>query len=111
MMISEARNFALKELLPINAEGDKQGLQFQTGQVKVPEWFHRAYKLLLEAEWTSLTEDPDWGGQGLPANMALAVGTNIFRRLLGPGQLRRDGARHRENGRDFRNPTAKRDVS
>jgi alkylation response protein AidB-like acyl-CoA dehydrogenase len=78
MIITEARNFAIKELLPANAEGDRDGLRFREGQVKVPECFHRAYKLLLEGEWTSLTEDPDWGGQGLPANIALAVGEYLY---------------------------------
>ena len=78
MIITEARNFAVKELLPANAEGDREGLQFENGQVKVPQCFHRAYKLLLEGEWTSLTEDPDWGGQGLPANIALAVGEYLY---------------------------------
>jgi alkylation response protein AidB-like acyl-CoA dehydrogenase len=78
MIISEARNFAIKELLPANAEGEKEGLRFDSGEVKVPECFHRAYKLLLEGEWTSLTEDPDWGGQGLPSNIALAVGEYLY---------------------------------
>ena len=78
MIITEARNFAVKELLPANAEGEKEGLQFESGQVTVPQCFHRAYKLLLEGEWTSLTEDPDWGGQGLPSNIALAVGEYLY---------------------------------
>ena len=78
MIITEARNFAVKELLPANAEGDREGLRFEDGQVKVPECFHHAYKLLLEGEWTSLTEDPDWGGQGLPSNIDLAVGEYLY---------------------------------
>jgi alkylation response protein AidB-like acyl-CoA dehydrogenase len=78
MIITEARNFAIKELLPANAEGDREGLRFEDGQVKVPECFHRAYKLLLAGEWTSLTEDPDWGGQGLPVNISLAVGEYLY---------------------------------
>jgi alkylation response protein AidB-like acyl-CoA dehydrogenase len=78
MIVTEARNFAVKEMLPANAEGDKEGLRFENGEVKVPECFHRAYKLLLEGEWTSLTEDPDWGGQGLPANIALAAGEYLY---------------------------------
>ncbi len=78
MIITEARNFAVKELLPANAEGEKEGLRFENGQVKVPEIFQRVYRLLLEGEWTSLTEDPAWGGQGLPANIALAVGEYLY---------------------------------
>ena len=62
MIITEARNFAIKELLPTNTEGDREGLRFENGEVKVPHCFHRAYQLLVEGEWTSLTEDPEWGG-------------------------------------------------
>jgi alkylation response protein AidB-like acyl-CoA dehydrogenase len=78
MIITEARNFAIKELLPTNAEGDKEGLGFENGQVKVPQCFHRAYDLFVEGEWTSLTEDPEWGGQGLPTNISQAVGEYLI---------------------------------
>ena len=78
MIITEARNFAIKELLPTNAEGDKVGLGFENGRVKVPEFFHRAYELYVEGEWTSLTEDPEWGGQGLPTNISQAVGEYLI---------------------------------
>ena len=46
MIITEARNFAIKEILPLNEEGDRIGLVFENNQVKVPECFHRPYKLL-----------------------------------------------------------------
>ena len=78
MIVSEARNFAIKELLPTCAEGDREGLVFENGQVNVPQSFHRAYKLLLEGEWTSLIEDPEWGGQGLPLVISQAVGEYLF---------------------------------
>ena len=78
MIITEARNIGVKELLPTCAEGDKEGLIFENGQVKVPQSFHRAYKLLLEGEWTSLMEDPEWGGQGLPVIISQAAGEYLF---------------------------------
>jgi len=77
MIISEARSFSIKELLPTYAEGDKIGLTFEKGQVKVPESFHRPHKLLIENEWTSLTEDPEVGGQGLPHIIDLAASEYI----------------------------------
>ncbi|MFW6011486.1 MAG: acyl-CoA dehydrogenase [Desulfosalsimonas sp.] len=73
MVISEARNFAIKEILPVNEEGDKVGLVFENNQVRVPECFHRPYKLLCEGEWIALTEDPEIGGQGLPHLVAQAA--------------------------------------
>ncbi|KPA16749.1 Acyl-CoA oxidase/dehydrogenase, type 1 domain protein [Candidatus Magnetomorum sp. HK-1] len=73
MIINEARNFAIKEILPVNEEGDKEGLVFENNQVKVPKCFHRPYKLLKEGEWIAMTEDPEVGGQGLPAPIAQAA--------------------------------------
>jgi len=78
MIITEARNIGVKELLPTCAEGDREGLVFENGQVKVPPSFHRAFELLLEGEWTSLMEDPEWGGQGLPVVISQAAGEYLF---------------------------------
>jgi alkylation response protein AidB-like acyl-CoA dehydrogenase len=66
MIITEARNFAIKELLPCYIDSDRIGVTFDNGKVKVPESFHRPFKLLVEGEWTSMCEDPELGGQGLP---------------------------------------------
>ena len=72
MIVKEARNFAIKEILPVNEEGDKVGLKFENNQVTIPECFHRPYKLLREGEWIAMTEDPEIGGQGLPHLIAQA---------------------------------------
>ena len=73
LIIKEARNFALKELLPTNAEGDREGVSFEDGEVKVPQCYHRPYKLYLEGEWTSLSEPVEQGGQGMPPIVARAA--------------------------------------
>jgi hypothetical protein len=39
LIISEARNFAVKELLPANKEGDEQGCKLENGVVTTPESF------------------------------------------------------------------------
>jgi alkylation response protein AidB-like acyl-CoA dehydrogenase len=77
MIITEARNFAIKEILPLNEEGDRIGLVFENNQVKVPECFHRPYKLLREGEWIAMTEDPEVGGQGLPHLISQAAAEYI----------------------------------
>ena len=66
MIVNEARGLALKELWPINKEGDEIGVTFDNGKVSVPESFHRAYKLLMEGEWIAMSEDLEVGGQGMP---------------------------------------------
>ncbi|MCP4746276.1 MAG: acyl-CoA dehydrogenase [Desulfobacteraceae bacterium] len=73
MVISEARNLAVKEILPTQQDGDSQGCKFENGIVKVPESFHRAYKHFIEGEWLALPEDPEYGGQGMPRTVALAT--------------------------------------
>ncbi|MBU0987974.1 MAG: acyl-CoA dehydrogenase [Proteobacteria bacterium] len=73
MIVSEARNLAIKEILPTQLAGDREGCKFENGRVTVPESFHRAYELLKEGEWIAMTEDPEWGGQGMPATVAMAA--------------------------------------
>ncbi|MCP3940154.1 MAG: acyl-CoA dehydrogenase [Desulfobacteraceae bacterium] len=77
MVVSEARNLAVKELLPYLKEADEEGCSFDNGKVTVPKAFHRAYKLFCEGEWIAMCDDPKWGGQGMPATVALAA-NNYF---------------------------------
>ena len=74
LIINEARNLAVKEILPTRKEGDEIGCTFENGVVKVPESFHRAFKLFTEGEWLAMTEDPEYGGQGMPHTVAMAAG-------------------------------------
>ncbi len=73
LIISEARNLAIKEILPTQIDGDRQGAVFEDGRVTVPESFHRAWELYKEGEWLAMIEDPEWGGQGMPRTVALAA--------------------------------------
>ena len=73
MILTEARALAVKELLPLLAEGDRQGVTFDNGTVKVPEGFHRVYQLMLEGEWNNLGVSEESGGQGAPAFVAAAA--------------------------------------
>ncbi|MBT8342280.1 MAG: acyl-CoA dehydrogenase [Desulfatitalea sp.] len=73
MVITEARNLAVKEILPTFKIGDEVGCKFEKGVVTTPEEFHRAWALLREGEWMALTRDPKWGGQGMPETIAIAA--------------------------------------
>jgi len=73
MIISEARKVGIKEILPTLADGDKQGVRFEKGRVMVPDSFHRARKVVRETDLTSTMEDPEWGGQGLPFLISIAI--------------------------------------
>ncbi len=89
LIISEARNLAVKELLPIQIDGDREGARFDNGRVTVPESFHKAWELFKEGDWVALSDDPQWGGQGMPSTLSLAandlfIGAN-FAFMMYPG--------------------------
>jgi len=73
LIVSEARNLAVKEMLPTTGEGDEQGCTLSNGKVMTPDSFKRVYKLFNEGEWLAMTEDPQWGGQGMPRTIASAA--------------------------------------
>ncbi len=74
MVITEARNLAIKEILPTQTDGDEIGCILKDGQVHVPESFHKPYKLFCEGEWVAMCDDPEYGGQGMPKVLAMAAG-------------------------------------
>ena len=77
MVVTEARAFGIKEVLPTHSPGDRDGVRFENGRVIVPECYRRPYQLMVQNEWTSLTEDPAVGGQGLP-HMVMRAASEYF---------------------------------
>ncbi len=73
LVISEARNLAVKEILPTQTDGDRLGVHFENGKVTVPQSFHKAWKALRDGEWFATTEAPEFGGQGMPRSVAVAA--------------------------------------
>lgn len=72
-VIDEAAKFAETQLSPLNHPGDQQSCQFENGQVKTPEGFKQAYQQYCDAGWASLRFSTEYGGQGLPPSLAIAV--------------------------------------
>ena len=77
MVITEARNLAMKEILPTQKIGDEVGCKYANNEVTTPEEYKRAWELLAEGEWMALSRDPEVGGQGMPEPLAQAA-TNYF---------------------------------
>ncbi|MGD8367381.1 MAG: acyl-CoA dehydrogenase [Desulfobacterales bacterium] len=73
MVVTEARNLAIKEILPTREPSDREGCVFEDGKVTVPDCFHRVWDLYKEGEWLAMPEDPEYGGQGMPTVVALAA--------------------------------------
>ena len=73
LIVGEARNLAVKEILPTQKPSDEEGCRFENGRVSVPQCFHRVYEIFKEGEWLAMCEDPRWGGQGMPKTVAMAA--------------------------------------
>jgi len=73
LIVTEARNLAIKEILPTFKDGDEKGCVLENGKVTVPESFQRAWKLFCEGEWLAMCDDPAVGGQGMPRLVGCAA--------------------------------------
>jgi Acyl-CoA dehydrogenases len=73
MVLDQALEFAENELAPTNRDGDRVGATWDNGKVTVPPSFHRPLKLYAEQGWVSASDDPEFGGQGLPIVVFTAV--------------------------------------
>jgi alkylation response protein AidB-like acyl-CoA dehydrogenase len=74
MIVTEARNLAVKEILPTQKIGDEHGCKLENGKVTTPDEFKRVMKLLKEGEWVAMPESTEYGGQGMPKTLAMAAG-------------------------------------
>lgn len=68
-ILEEAARFAEQVLSPLNSVGDQEGCQWQDGKVSTPPGFKQAYDQFIEGGWSGLSQDPAFGGQGLPASL------------------------------------------
>ncbi|MFV3291608.1 acyl-CoA dehydrogenase C-terminal domain-containing protein [Pseudomonas sp. NY11955] len=72
-ILEEAGKLASGVLAPLNAVGDEHGCTLVDGAVTTAPGFRDAYRLYTEAGWTGLTASPEYGGQGLPHVLGIAV--------------------------------------
>ncbi|MCK5096512.1 MAG: acyl-CoA dehydrogenase family protein, partial [Desulfobacteraceae bacterium] len=73
LIVSEARNLAIKEILPTFKDGDEIGCKLEDGKVIVPESFKRAWDIYCEGEWLAMCDAPEVGGQGIPKLIGCAA--------------------------------------
>ncbi len=72
-VLDEASQLAGKVLSPINAIGDTVGTRVENGAVIVSEAFKTAYLQFIQAGWSGVSQSQEYGGQGLPYLVGLAV--------------------------------------
>ncbi len=74
MMVAQTTaDIAVKELLPLNKEGDKEGVKFnpETGDVTTPKGFREAYQTLFQAGLIGVTGPVEYGGGGAPEPLGI----------------------------------------
>ncbi len=72
-IVEEAAKFSAEVIAPLNRIGDIEHSKAIDGEVKTPPGFKEAYKLFQESGWTSLAQDTNFGGQGLPFSVHMAA--------------------------------------
>ncbi len=77
-VLEEAGKFCAGVLSPINRSGDEEGCNISNGVVKTPKGFPEAWKQFAESGWQSLCGDPQYGGQGLPRTLHVAIEEMIY---------------------------------
>jgi acyl-CoA dehydrogenase len=71
-ILEEAAKFAEGVLAPINKQGDK-GATLKDGEVTAAPGFKEAWQQYVESGWVGLRAPADFGGQGMPALVAIAA--------------------------------------
>jgi len=73
-ILEEGGKFMAEVLFPLNKSGDEQGCtRHPDGTVTTPDGFKEAYKAYAEAGWTTLGAPEEFGGQGLPHVINIAM--------------------------------------
>ena len=72
-IITEGGRFAESILAPLHRVGDEEGCKFNNGVVTTPPGFKEAYAQYVAGGWPSLAGDPEYGGQGLPGSLSVAI--------------------------------------
>lgn len=77
-ILEGAARFATDVLSPLNPVGDRIGSKLAAGRVITPPGFREAYEAYASQGWPSLSAPREFGGQGLPLLLQLAVSELII---------------------------------
>jgi acyl-CoA dehydrogenase len=72
-ILNEAGKYASQQIAPLNQQGDAEGTLLENGAVRMPGGWREAYQQWCEAGWSGLPGPSDFGGQGLPVTVSMAV--------------------------------------
>lgn len=72
-IIGEAAKFCDGAVAPLNWDSDRNPSRLENGVVRTSPGFREAYKAYVEGGWSGLAFPEEWGGQGLPQTLAVAL--------------------------------------
>ena len=72
-ILEESARFHAGVIAPLNRVGDAEGARIVDREVKPSTGFGEAYRHYAEAGWNGLAKNPEYGGQGLPHLLSVAV--------------------------------------
>jgi alkylation response protein AidB-like acyl-CoA dehydrogenase len=72
-VLDEASKLGSEQLAPLNVTGDRLGATIENNNVIETPGFSNAYQQFCDSGWPSLAGNPEFGGQGLPNVLAVAV--------------------------------------
>ncbi len=72
-VLEEAGKLANDVISPTNEIGDAEGAKLNGNDVTTPDAFKPMHEAFVEGGWSTLSADPELGGQGLPASLEIAV--------------------------------------
>ncbi len=76
-ILAEAGKFSEQVVAPLNKSGDEEGCHWNDGEVTTPKGFKEAYQQYVEGGWPTLSQNVEFGGQGLPHSLNTAI-TEMF---------------------------------
>jgi alkylation response protein AidB-like acyl-CoA dehydrogenase len=81
-ILAEGAKLVEEVIQPLNQSGDREGCTWNNSVVTTPKGFKEAYKAYCDGGWMGLTNDPAYGGQGLPRVVGFAfsemlIGANM----------------------------------
>ena len=72
-ILEEAAKLTENVFQPLNQSGGEEGCKLENGTVLTPKGFKKAYDEYVNGGWQGMTGDPEYGGQGLPMAIGLAI--------------------------------------
>jgi alkylation response protein AidB-like acyl-CoA dehydrogenase len=72
-IFEEMAKFCDNVVAPLNWESDRHPARLENGVVRTSPGFREAYRRYVEGGWNALAFPEEWGGQGLPQTLAVAL--------------------------------------